>query len=121
MTLSDAILPYLDPKTNLVRAADGETDNELLYTAILIELLDNNTDRNTYVNLLDNFLQSKGVDIVPGLYYRYAGSSDNSVDNYIGSCFGSHRDYIGHYGYNHLWFFDPSGAHNLKYWFGRFI
>jgi hypothetical protein len=121
--LYEDLKPYIDPDSGLVMAADGGCDNEPLFAAIAFRL-DPWGMAGLKVNAHD-FLSRESVRIVPGLYRRYPGATDNSVDNLVGvCCFGeSFAKSILTYCESTRFSYDVTkpGHFTLRYWFGRFV
>lgn len=83
MTLTEAIAPYRDPGTEMIRAADGGRDNLPVHTAVFLECLNDATSIAREEDGIRTYLDS--CEVKEGVYRRYFGATDeNSVDNLVG-------------------------------------
>lgn len=119
--LDETIKPFLDPATGLIMSKDGGKDNEVLNCATL-DMLDGCLPHDLEY-ALNRFVNQTAVKV--GLYFRYPGANDNSVDNYIALAALSRvlAMKIFDYGSRNLWCFDPAYPTKFSFskWYFRFI
>lgn len=121
MNLIDALAPYIDPETGLIASKDGGKDNETLNVATF-EHIHGELPTGLEVALILFMQKTKVKD---GLWLRYLGATDNSVDNYIAvACLSPlFALQILKYGERNLWCFNPAVPDSfvLRCWYGRFL
>lgn len=119
--LTEAIEPFIDPATGLIASKDGGKDNEVLNLATF-ERLRGELTTDFEIALITFMNKTRVKD---GLWFRYPGSTDNSVDNYIAYAYLSPMFALQtlKYGNKNFWCFNPAApdSFTLRTWYGRFI
>lgn len=135
MTLQEAIEPFRDPATRLIRAADGGTDNLPVHSAVYYELLSQADALLSERDLFATYLHVS--EVTPGVYRRRPDATDeNSVDNLVATLSATQRlnlpevaRRVYDHGVTHRWTYsclDPRMKFNLwekdtyAPFFGRF-
>ena len=115
----------IDQDTGLVRAADGGRDNMPVTTAIAIILTESEAQAVQLTSRFVMFLTRTSVSLGGGIFRRYPGANDNSVDNMVAACCIS-RDYakiVYACSNTTKWCYNVAspGTFSFQYWYQRFI